>query len=121
MQLIWSTLGLCFLHLFLWIKKDIYIIGGRSSCFDNPSHNIKGLKLCIRFDTKSKTWNEIEKMSKRRATLTSALYEERIFVSGETDIDSGDLKTVEAHDNVFYAWLPMQSMVSQRYGHIFLQ
>lgn len=52
-------------------------------------------------------------MSKRRATLTSAVYEERVVVSCGTDIDGGD---VEVYDIVSDAWSPMPSMISNIYG-----
>ena len=54
----------------------------------------------MRFDTKSKTWKEIAKMSKRRAALASAVHEGRVVVSRGTDIDSGGSKTFEAYDHV---------------------
>ena len=47
-------------------------------------------------------------MSKRRATLTSAVYEERVVVSCGTDIDGGD---VEVYDIVSDAWPPMPSLI----------
>jgi len=87
---------------------DIYIIGGRL-----PNTNIKS---CVKFNTKSRTWEECVVLIEGRSRPSSVVFEGKIVVSA--GFNHGNLNSVEAYDHVADMWSYMPNMIEGRYDHI---
>ena len=88
---------------------SVFVIGG--------SDNKTTTDSCLQFNTKDNSWKEVARMTNRRENAASAVFEERIVVSGGSDINFYYLNSVESYDVAADNWAPMPSMIEERVGH----
>ena len=93
----------------------IYVIGG--SFFDKNRLITSVTDACLVFDATYYKWKEIVGMSQARRDAASAVFEEKIVVSGGWDNNRNKLNTVQSYDVIGEEWSPMPSMIGSKSLH----
>ena len=90
----------------------IFIVGG---CFYDGDFAITN--SCLEFNTKDESWKVVSKMNVGREYAACAVFQGKIVVSGGSDINRHDLKSVESYDAFADEWSRMPNMIESKYNH----